>query len=112
MNTKFNIGDKVSYISGVGNAETVFEVGQIVIGKNYVNYRDSKNNYAYDEKYLTLYIEPKKKVIKYLWAYQYNNSQLRVSTYFLTDEQDFKSEYSDAVFFKRLDWSATEFEAE
>ena len=60
MNTKFKIGDKVSYISGVGGAETVFTIKHITIDENYITYSDLQKNDVYESN-LTLYKEPKKK---------------------------------------------------
>ena len=61
MNTKFKIGDKVSYISGVGGAETVFEITQIQINRESIFYCNVFG-VAINEDNLTLYKEPKRKV--------------------------------------------------
>ena len=110
VNTKFNIGDKVSYASG---DVTVFEIAKIRIDYQGTEYFDD-TNHSYDEKYLTLYIEPKKKVIKYLWAYETIYSGRTLLSGFLEDADDivFETVYDkkQIKFMKRLDFSATEFE--
>ncbi len=113
MNTKFNIGDRVSYVSGVGGDETVFEIIEIRIKSSGIFYTDYDSQYS--ESYSTLYIEPKKKVIKYLWAYQsIARSVHGVTCNFYADESELKKDHRTEhyAFFKRLDWSATEFEGE
>lgn len=115
MKNKFKLGDKVSYISGVGGAETVFEIRQILTSKDNVEYGHSTPEYWVDESDLTLYIEPKKKVKKYLWAYRYNHSKItHISVQFYCDDDDFKilTNHTKMDFFKRLDWSETEFDCE
>ncbi len=116
MNTKFNIGDRVSYISGVGGSTTVFQITQIRIYRDTVEYQgaaDFKDYYS--EDILTLYAEPKKKVTKYLWAYQFKDGTRshNVSSVFL-DDSSAKIYFSGEQYssFKRLDFSATEFEVE
>jgi len=61
--------------------------------------------------YFILYQEPKKKVVRYLFAVRTTQDGWTVRPYFLTDNEAVKN-YSKTyiVDFKRLDYTATEFE--
>ncbi len=119
MKNKFNIGDKVSYKTVEGGLCTYFTITNIAITPfGSIKYSDNGVQDYIEESRLSLYIEPKPKVKKYLWAYQYvkqPHSSVRQSiTYnFYADEFELKKDHVGYfAFIKRLDWSETEFEVE
>lgn len=115
MKNKFNIGDRVSYnvIDGQLRDEVrAFTITDISEQYGKICYSQNSMSEYVEESRLTLYVEPKKKVKKYLWAFKNEDSdRIVVTVGFYKDEKELKKGVG-ATWIQRLDWSEIEVDDE
>lgn len=110
MKNKFNIGDIVISTDPHAIGTIIFVIRQILTTESGYAYRHDFVNEWIHEDYISLYVEPKKKVKKYLWVYSEGLGEHTATRGFYKDEQEVKKNVKHVTWFQRLDWSMIEVE--